>query len=167
MQKAVLIKQPGQSFWWLHTLSRSLSAPALALQQGGWITVYKRQFFLVSAIYITWPVFTWVCFVTTWGSGLDCYRILKYTLLFVFQCLLLISSRNNRWLYTVFQVSKLLCSKVLSTIRFGLGPSTVQLVDKADCSACWNLSSVWTTKHTYMYMYINMYMYVCCTCMCV
>jgi len=32
----------------------------------------------------------------------------------------------------MYQVSKLLRSKVLSTNMSGLGPSTVQLVDKAD-----------------------------------
>ena len=49
------------------------------------------------------------------------------------EIVLLLNSSHNNGLY---QVSKLLCSKVLSTNMSGLGHSTVQLVDKADSKTC-------------------------------
>ena len=70
-----------------------LETPAFTQQQGGWVTVHKRHFFLKeqrSAVYLLNSVnsasvhrnWTWVCFVTSWGHGLNRNRMffVKYAL---------------------------------------------------------------------------------------
>ena len=50
MQKAVVMKQPGDYFDDPNPLTGSwkpqVSAPAFTLQQGGWITVHKRLIYI-------------------------------------------------------------------------------------------------------------------------
>ena len=57
MQKSVVIKQTWAIILMTpHYLLEASGAPAFTLQQGGWITVHKRRFFLkerLSAVYIT------------------------------------------------------------------------------------------------------------------
>ena len=58
MQKAVVVKQTWAIILMTpqYVLLEASGAPAFTLQQGGWITVHKRRFFLkerLSAVYIT------------------------------------------------------------------------------------------------------------------
>ena len=82
MQKSVVIKQTWAIILMTpHYLLEASGAPAFTLQQGGWITVHKRRFFLkerLSVVYITLENsasvhrnWTLICFATSWGSGLD------------------------------------------------------------------------------------------------
>ena len=77
MQKAVVVKQTRAIILMTpHFLLEASGAPAFTLQQGGWITVHKRRFFLkerLSAVCITQPVFTGtgLSFVLRHPGGVD------------------------------------------------------------------------------------------------
>ena len=81
MQKSVVIKQTWAIILMTpHYLLEASCTLAFTLQQGGWITVHKRRFFLkewLSAVYITlensasvYRNWILICFATSWGSGL-------------------------------------------------------------------------------------------------
>ena len=52
MQKAVVLKQPGQLLWWNPShLLEATGVPVFTLHQGGYITVHKMQFFIKGCSY--------------------------------------------------------------------------------------------------------------------